>query len=180
MGGIFEIMEDVDSCLIGSIGQAVTDAGWTDIWTMQTLSKNEYWLTKEDPYIKNDIEDGPGAANPLPNDSAQDDAEWIQTFCSNYINRWSSALVLELQSIIAKWYTKDDWGAVLGAVGSFASMVSAATTQDTTTGETEGKNMQSQMQTDNSALQPISDFGSSYSQFLSALANVLSQVGPGA
>lgn len=180
MGGIFDIMNDVDFCLNGSIGQAITDAGWTDIWTTQTMNKNACWLTNEDPDLKNDIEDVAGAANPLPNNDAAGDAGWIQSYCAPLINRWSSALVLDLQSIIAKWYNKDDWGAVLGAVGSFASMVSASASQDTTAGDTEGKNMQSQMQTDNTALQPISDFGSAWSQVLSALANVLSQVGPGA
>lgn len=173
MGGIFDIMHDVDSCLYGSIGQAVTDAGWTDIWTTQTMAKNNLWLNN----ISSAIPFGG-----LDNDAGTD-ATWIGNYCNGpllSINNWSSAAVLKLQSMIAQWYNKDDWGAVLGSVGSFSSMVSSATTQDTTTGDTEGKNMQSQLQTDNTSLQPISDFGSSYAQVLSALANVLSQVGPGA
>lgn len=173
--GIFDIMNAVDSCLYGSIGQAVTDAGWTNTWTIQTMKRTNAWLTGEDPTLKGEI-------NNLPNDAGQV-ASWLQANCPgsdpNGINLWSSALVLALQNKIAGYYNQNDWGAVLGAVGSFASMVSSATTQDTTTGETEGKNMQSQLQTDSTALQPISDFGGAWSQFLSALANVLSQVGPG-
>lgn len=176
MGGIFDIMHDVDFCLNGSIGQAITDAGWTDIWTTQTMNKNNQWLKGQNPTVVANL-----AALTSGSQSAQDYVTWIQDNCGPaQIDEWSSALVLALQSDVAKVYNKDDWGAVLGAVGSFASMVSASTTQDTTTGDTEGKNMQSQMQTDNTSLQPISDFGSAWSQVLSALANVLSQVGPGA
>lgn len=176
MGGVFDIMHDVDSCLYGSIGQAITDAGWTDIWTTQTMAKNNLWL--------NDMNGSAAAFNdPLLQNNAGDVAKWIGEYCNGpdlSIDNWSSAAVLKLQALVSGWYNKDDWGAVLGSVGSFASMVNSATTQDTTTGETEGKNMASQLQTDNTSLQPISDFGSSYSQVLSALANVLSQVGPGA
>lgn len=179
MGGIFDIMHDVNNCLYGSIGQAVTDAGWTEIWTTQTMSKNNYWLTNEDPTILAQI-------NNLPENQQNQDAAEAYTnflegpFGTQDINHWSSSLILVLQTRMSTCYEKDDWGAVLGAVGSFSSAISAAMTQDTTSGQTEGKNMQSQLQTDNTALQPISDFGSAYSQFLSALANVLSQVGPGA
>lgn len=176
MGGLFDIMNDVDFCLMGSIGQAVTDAGWTDIWTTQTMSKNQYWLTNQDPTLLAGI-------NSLPENEKDSDADnaYVNWLLANNSNpNWSSALVLVLQARLATCYEKDDFGAALGTVGSLSSMISAKANQDTTTGDTEGKNMQSQLQTDNSALQPISDFGSSYSQFLSALANVLSQVGPGA
>ncbi len=171
MTGVFDIMHSVDQCLMGQIGQAITDAGWTNTWTTATMKKNNYWLTNEDPGLLNQI-------NNLPNDAGKV-AAWIQANC-NLNQPWSTALVVALQGKIATYYNKDDWGAVLGSVGSFASMISAAMTQDTTTGDTEGKNMQSQLQTDNSAMQPISDFGSAYAQFLGALATVLGQVGPGA
>lgn len=174
MVGFFDIMHDVDSCLIGSIGQAVTDAGWTNTWTEKTMSKNNYWLTQENPQILADMTPGNGWTN-----DAGQVANFIQTYLIPNAGKLSSKLVLLIQSQIAKWYNKNDWGAVLGAIGSLSSMVSAEMTQDTTTGEAQGKNMQSQLQTDNSALQPISDFGSSWAQFLGALANVLSQIGPG-
>lgn len=176
--GFFSIMNDVDDCLYGSIGQAATDAGWTNTWTTATMNKTNSWLS------------GGAGPNP-PSGSIQaqinglpDDADKVATFIQNYcnannINLWSTALVVALQNKIAQYYNQDDWGAILGSVGSFASMVSSAMTQDTTTGDTEGKNMQSQLQTDNTALQPISDFGGSWVTVLTNLANVLSQVGPG-
>lgn len=171
--GFFDIMNVVDNCLYGSIGQAATDAESTDIWTTTTMNKTNSWLSGgQDSALANTI-------NTLPND-ADTVALFIQNNCNAAnINLWSTALVVALQNKIAQYYNQDSWSAILGSVGSFAGLVSSAMTQDTTTGDTEGKNMQSQLQTDNTALQPISDFGSSWSGFLAALANVLSQVGPG-
>lgn len=176
--GFFFLMNVVDNCLYGSIGQAATDAGWTNTWTTTTMNKTNSWLSggiSKDP-LPDSLQ---AQINGLPND-ADKVAQFLENNCNAaHVNLWSTALVVALQNKIAQYYNQDSWGAILGSVGSFASMISSAMTQDTTTGDTEGKNMQSQLQTDNTALQPISDFGSSWSGFLAALANVLSQVGPG-
>ncbi len=183
-------MNDVDSCLEGSVGQAATDALSLNIWTTSSTKKSQDWLTSEPAGLKSDIG---GLFNSAP-DSAwiQKISTWISNNCNNNqgpngknLDQWSSALVIYFQSIITQDETNDKnsgdqslWNPVIGAVSSFGNLVSSQMTQDTTTPDSEGKNMQSQLQTDNSALQPIADFGGSWAQNLSSLANSLAQMSP--
>lgn len=177
-------MHDVNFCLDGSIGQAVTDAESLNLWTNSSMNKTQEWLQgglnqddKNNPNsLYNEIKD-------QSKDSAGQMATWIQKNCDgNNLNQWSSALALVLQQEITELSSNSgsssDWNADVGAVGPFTNMISSSMTQDTSTADSESKNMQSQLQTDNSALQPVADFGSTWSQNLSSLANALAQMNP--
>lgn len=177
-------MNDVDYCLKGSIGQAATDAKSLNLWTTCTMNKTAGWLTGKDQNIDNLLHNFFGDPSHPP--TAQQVADMLQKFCPGTpggpfdINHWSSAQVLQLQMYITQCAgnskTPSDWNAIIGAIGPFSSMISSSMTQDTTTGDTEGKNMQSQLQTDNSALQPIADFGGTWANALNSLSNLLAQM----
>lgn len=184
---VFAIMNDVNFCLLGSIGQAATDAKSLTMWSDSDTTKTDLWLNGG--MSAADIANPNSLYNAIQKEKGQGAAavsQWIQNNCpgtaANAINNWSTALVLKLQMIItensATIGSSSDWNAAVGAIGPFSSMISSQMTEDTTQADAESKNMQSQLQTDNSALQPIADFGSTNAQNLGTLSNVLAQLSP--
>ncbi|MBU6446910.1 MAG: hypothetical protein KGQ49_05890, partial [Verrucomicrobia bacterium] len=108
LGGMFEIMRDVDSCLLGSIYQVVTDAGWTNIWAQSVADKTNLWLNVVNTNIPFSALSGDTHASQY--------ASWIAQYAtSGSINLWSTAAVLKLQGMIASHYNSQNWGAVLAA-----------------------------------------------------------------
>lgn len=164
--GLFSVTENVNACLLGQIQQSATDAQTLLMWTNSTLEKTHKWLIAVNGTLVTEFES---------HNSASGIANWIEQNTSD-LTEWTSATVLQLQTYVAGKDTGSGWNAVVGDVGSLASMVSSAMTQDTARGNTESKNTQSQLQMDNSAQQPIANFGNAWTQTLSSLANVLGQM----
>src|SRR3990167_6059940 len=93
-GSFFAIMRDVDSCLLGSIGQAASDAQALQVWTTSDMDKSNGWLTgttgsnvdpERDPdqqQIANELDYSAGPDGPAPLGATPATiSAWMNTNC---------------------------------------------------------------------------------------------------
>ena len=180
--GLFDIMNDLDDVFNRQIGQAVTSATTLEIWNTSTTTKAQLWLLDESGSVESDITGVlPGY---VKKDDVTDFSAWLQANTgAGSVPLWSLAMVMQVQTLIiegaaAGTGNQQEWNGLSGVIGPFNNYVNSVMTQDTTIGNTEVQNTQSDIDQLNTAPQAYADAGSSYDQYLSSIANSMANAGP--
>ena len=191
--GLFDIMNDLDDVFNRQIGQAVTSATTLEIWNTSTTTKAQLWLLDESGgdasgTLENAILHVLPGYVPTASSGTPDNPEAFSTWLENNtgagsVSQWSLAMIMQVQTLIIQGASagtgnQQEWNGLSGVIGPFNNYINSVMTQDTTIGNTEVQNTQSDIDQLNTAPQAYADAGSSYDQYLSSIANSMANAGP--
>lgn len=175
----FAFANDVYDSLIGNLKTLTVGNQSLNLWTDATAALTKGWST----HNPNDLSDGDpktppkGVSDQIAGINSTDD---VQTFIDNYLNadhldEFTSKDISALLGQLAKHYDSTSGSVQMSEITQFGNLVSAQSTIETSTGNTESKSEASFVQQSTSAPQSISDIGNSAIGILGTVSSVLMQ-----